>query len=104
MSKGQAEIKITVLKVFKPEEVFKDPPIKTKEPYPCPIHEEGQTFIVKGYNQPEGMCGFAWNVIWPFSMMLRNNSDLIWYYEKPGTLVCCCPDGLRPVVFKLERV
>jgi len=50
------------------------------------------------------MCGFAWNVIWPFSMMLRNNGDLNWYYEKPGTLIGCCPDGLRPVVFKLERV
>jgi uncharacterized repeat protein (TIGR04076 family) len=104
MSEEKGKLKITVLKVFKPEEVFKDPPIKTKEPYPCPVHKEGETILVEGYDQPEGICGFAWNVIWPFAMMLLNNGDLNWYYEKPGILVASCPDGLRPVIFKIERL
>jgi len=25
------------------------------------------------------------------------------YYEDHGVAVACCPDGLRPVIFKLER-
>jgi len=104
MSEEQAKVKITVLKVFKPEEVFKEPPVKTKEPRPCPLHKEGQTFLLDGYNQPEGVCGFAWSVIMPWAAMLRNHGDLKWYYEETGACVIGCPDGLRPVIFKVERV
>jgi len=104
MSEEQAKVKITVLKVFKPEEVFKEPPVKLKVPHPCPVHKVGQTFLLEGYNQPEGVCGFAWNSIMPWAVMLKNHGDLKWHYEEPGACVVCCPDGLRPVIFKIERV
>lgn len=100
-----SKIKITVLKVFKPEDVFKEPPVKTKEElHPCPIHKEGQTFLVDGYNQSEGICGHAWGAIWPYFMMLKNNGDMASFYEDTGACVIGCPDGLRPVIFKVERV
>ena len=27
---------------------------------PCPVFEEGQTFVVQGSAQPEGFCSAAW--------------------------------------------
>jgi uncharacterized repeat protein (TIGR04076 family) len=101
----EKNIKITVLKVFKPEEVFKEPPVKTmKELHPCPIHERGQTFLVYGDDQSEGICGHAWGAIWPYFMMLKNNGGLASHYEDPGVCVIGCPDGMRPVIFKIERL
>ena len=39
----EPEIKITVLKVFKPEEVFKEnPPMKMLNSGPCPVNDEGE--------------------------------------------------------------
>ena len=42
----QPKIKISVLKVFNPEEVFKEnPPMKMVNPGPCPINKKGETFV-----------------------------------------------------------
>ena len=46
------KIKISVLKVFKPEEVFKEnPPMKMVTPGPCPTNKLGETFVVDGFDQ-----------------------------------------------------
>jgi uncharacterized repeat protein (TIGR04076 family) len=60
----QPKIKISVLKVFKPEEVFKEnPPMKMVNPGPCPTNKLGETFVVDGFDQQEGLCGHAWGAI-----------------------------------------
>ena len=101
----EPKIKISVLKVFKPEEVFKDnPPMKMVNSGPCPVNKEGETFMVEGFDQPEGLCGHAWGAIWPYFMMLKNNGEFPSFYEEPGVCAITCPDGLRPVLFKVERI
>ena len=102
MSEEQGKVKITVLKTLKTEELFKDP-IKTKQGSICPNHKEGQIFYYET-KKPEGFCTYAWGAIWPFVMALSNHSDFQWLYEDPGVAVTTCPDGLRPVIFKLELV
>ena len=107
--KPLSKVKITVLRCFKPEEVFKDLPVKAKylNGNPCPLHEEGQIFYLEddatGDRGPEGFCWYAWNAIMPYTMTLRHQGDFDEWYEEPGVCVLCCPDGLRPVVFKIER-
>jgi uncharacterized repeat protein (TIGR04076 family) len=46
LDKEEGPIKITVLKWFDTEEVFKDPSVKSKYSGPCPIFKEGQVFYV----------------------------------------------------------
>jgi uncharacterized repeat protein (TIGR04076 family) len=98
-------LEITVLKLFDTKEVFKDPPIKAKYSGPCPVFKEGQVFQVDEYCcRPKEFCTWAWEAMFAMIMTLRFGGDL-WgeYYEEPGVVVTCCPDGLRPVIFKLER-
>ena len=95
-------IKITVLKRFDTAEVFKDPPVKAKYSGPCPVFKEGQVFHVDD-SMPSEFCPYAWNAIFPMIMTLRFGGNCLEWYEESGVGVTCCSDGLRPVIFKLER-
>lgn len=102
MGKEASRIKIAVLRCFDTGEVFKDPPVKAKYSGPCPIFKEGQVFYVDD-SMPSGFCPYAWSTIFPLIMTLRFDGNCYEWYEEPGVGVTCCPDGLRPVIFKLER-
>ena len=97
-----SKVKVTVLKRFNPEEVFKDPPVKAKYSGPCPIFKEGQVFHVDD-SMPTGFCPYAWDAIFWAIVTLRSNGNFSEWYQEPGVAVACCTDGLRPVIFKLER-
>lgn len=98
-----SNVKVTVIRRFNPEEVFKVPPVKAKYSGPCPVFEEGQEFIVDD-TMPNGFCPYAWAVLRDGIMTLGANGNFSDWYEEPGVAVSCCPDGLRPVIFKIERV
>ena len=102
MNKEASRIKITVLKRFDTKEVFKDPPVKAKYSGPCPIFEEGQVFYVDDSLQ-SGFCPYALDSIFLAVIALKSNGNFSEWYDEPGVAVGCCPDGLRPVIFKLER-
>jgi len=99
-----SDLKITVLKVFHPDEVFGDNyPIKKQDWMgPCYIHREEQEFLVKGGEKPEGFCSGAWVAIYPHIRLLVMGGDMPGV--EPGLALGSCNDGLRPVVFKIERV
>jgi uncharacterized repeat protein (TIGR04076 family) len=69
----------------------------------CPAVEVGQEFMVEGWKMPEGFCAWAWADIHRDLTVLACGGDFPWIKE-PGVMISCCTDGLRPVVFKLERV
>ena len=96
-------LKITALKVFSPEEVFPVPPVEVPEGFgPCGVHEVGQEFTVGvDASMPEGFCRWAWDHILPHVKVLLYR-DYPWSVA-PGKWVVCCTDGMRPVVFKLEK-
>ena len=102
MDKEAGRIKTTVLKCFDTKEVFEDPPIKTKYSGPCLIFKEGQAFYVDD-SMPSGLCPFAWDVMFLAVITLKFDGNFLEWYDEPGAVVTCCPDGLRPVIFKLER-
>lgn len=101
MNKEDYPIRITLLKRFDTREVFKDPPVKAKYSGPCPIFKEGQAFDVDD-SMPRGFYPYTWNVVFPFIVILRFNGNCFEWYEEPAVVVGCCPDGLKPVVFKIE--
>lgn len=62
-----------------------------------------------GYEKPDGFCDEAWKSISHYVFVLAHGApDEKWFYgkwvQKPGTAICSCNDGLRPVIFKLERM
>jgi uncharacterized repeat protein (TIGR04076 family) len=104
--KEKKKVKITVLKIFDPEEVFKDPPVEHVEPWgPCPIFTEGQELIVsESGGMPEGFCTSAWQTIWGNVRTLSFGGNFPYFKKEKGAIISCCSDGLRPVIFKLERL
>lgn len=99
------KVKITVLKRFSPSEIFKKSPITPVEYLTaCELFRDDQEFIVdENLKMPENFCPFAWHAIFHNVILLAYGGNLPWYLEK-GTAINCCTDGLRPVVFKLERI
>ena len=70
----------------------------------CPIFEDGQTFISEDWpTMPEGFCERAWPDIRHEVAMVMYEATVPWI-EKPGMTITCCNDGLRPVIFRIERI
>jgi len=102
-----AEARITVLRrTFQAELVAEeicDPDFRATFER-CPIFREGQSFIAEGWPaQPSGFCPRAWHNIRHEVEMVMHGARAPWIAQ--GTFVItCCNDGLRPVIFRIERV
>lgn len=75
----------------------------------CPMLQTGQVFYAD-YACPEGFCSEAWKAIYQYVFALAHGTgkegELFYYGDwirKPGVAICSCNDGLRPVIFKIER-
>ncbi|MGD8506715.1 MAG: TIGR04076 family protein [Candidatus Bathyarchaeota archaeon] len=99
------KVKITVLKRFHPSEVFVNSLVTPVHKHfeACGLYRDCQEFIVEDLRMPEDFCNSAWVSMYGNIQLLSFGGDLPWFKEK-GIAVNCCIDGLRPVIFKLERI
>jgi len=98
-------LKITVLKRLDPSKLFETLPVARKDwMVPCDIYKDGQEIIVgEDLRMPEGFCPSAWQTIYHNIRTLGFGGNLP-YFDEKGVAVSCCSDGLRPVIFKIERI
>ncbi|MFP3952149.1 MAG: TIGR04076 family protein [Candidatus Bathyarchaeia archaeon] len=96
------DVKITVVSMLKPGKVF-DELAADSVTAECGRVNIGDEFISKELNMPEEFCSWAWADIQRDVAHLALGGNFPWI-KKEGSMVSCCTDGLRPVVFKLERV
>jgi uncharacterized repeat protein (TIGR04076 family) len=97
-------LKITVLKRTDPKELFKTYPVAEQDWFePCDVYKDGQEFIIENQQMPEGFCPSAWHAIYPNIRTLGFGGNLPYFKEK-GVTISCCTDGMRPVIFKIERI
>ena len=95
--------KITVLKRLFDEELAKE--YGADGIGKCPMHEEGQTYYAD-FAKPENFCDEAWKAIYQYAFALAHGCELFYYKDwikTPGVAICSCNDGIRPVIFKIER-
>ncbi|MGD2201670.1 MAG: TIGR04076 family protein [Candidatus Bathyarchaeota archaeon] len=99
------KLKITVLKRTDPKDLFDEYPVAERDWFvPCGVYEDDQEIIVEEDTQmPEGFCQSAWMAIYPTVRTLAFGGNLP-YFEEEGVSVSCCTDGMRPVLFKIERI
>ncbi|MGY5854763.1 MAG: TIGR04076 family protein [Candidatus Thorarchaeota archaeon] len=99
-------LKITVVRKYSPEEVFGQEMIQKSsgKPIPtCQFLHEGQEFIAENsFKMPEGFCGWAWRDLTVRLTKFDLVDDMDWP-EKNVTYVAC-GDGVRPVIFRLEKL
>ena len=103
--KKMSRCKITVLKTLYHKDLVQEY-LKTEnqESYGiCYRHQVGQEFIIDSFDKPENFCAWAWADIHREIISVMFNADFP-IYKKPGTIIGSCTDGIRPVVFKIERM
>lgn len=65
-------------------------------------HQVGDEFLFTD-KSPGGLCGWAYNAIYPAVETLMYGGNFPWEPE-PGTARVVCPDPEVPVIFELRRV
>ncbi|MCP4543541.1 MAG: TIGR04076 family protein [Chloroflexi bacterium] len=93
--------KITVLKKAFDQDLADEYCLPTS---PCSKFTKGQEFIVERGERPEDFCDWAWNDLNKVWVALRHRGDFGGWMKNEKSLVECCTDGIRPVVFKLEYI
>lgn len=104
-----AECRITVLKrtfdAGLAEEHLK------QEQGPCPVFREGQEFVTSNaMERPQGFCDWAWNDIYRMVAVLSRGGnfsrggDYDGWMKDDRSIIACCTDGIRPVIFRVERI
>ena len=87
--------KITVLRLDFNEDLYIQYPYGNASP--CGRLSVGQEFVsINRWDPPEGFCVWAWRDLIPVIQSYHEGRD------HPS--IQCCTDGLRPVIFKLERI
>ena len=100
-----SRIKITVVKKFEPKDIIGEDFIRPDgRPITICGFREGQEFIVEERGtMPEGFCHHAWYGLYKNVNVLKYGGGFPdWTGE--DMIYTACPDGLRPVCFKLERM
>jgi uncharacterized repeat protein (TIGR04076 family) len=73
---------------------------------PCPYYTVGQEFIIEnlGDRPADFFCDWAWNDLYKFVLVLMIGGDFSPWMKDSNTFIACCTDGIKPVIFKLERL
>lgn len=96
------KVKITVLEKVKTGKVFDKYAHNVEEE--CPMFDIGHEFVVEeNQKMPEGFCSWAWADIHRDIEVLMFGGNFPWINDE-GVMISSCTDGLRPVIFKLERI
>ena len=105
MGKDVRTVKITVVKRLNRDEIHAGsaPGCSSRSESVCPLFREGQEFLAEYTRMPEGFCPGAFADLFRFILALQSGADFPWMNER-GTVLDCCNDGFRPVIFRLERV
>ncbi|MBN1799400.1 MAG: TIGR04076 family protein [Spirochaetales bacterium] len=94
--------KITVLKRMINKELA-DEYLTDNKLTACDMFTDGQEFIAKdAFSIPEGFCSWAWADMRGYILATTTGGSFPWM-RRQQAVIACCTDGLRPVVFKIER-
>ena len=100
-------VKITVMKTeYYPDLVEDVDQSVLPTPFgPCPIFKVGDVYTVRDVDHiPNGFCSWAWADIERDVAMILFGATPQPYLKNRHSMYSSCDEGLRPVVFKIERV
>ncbi len=96
--------KITVIKKMENLELAEEYCVAGASACPCLAFTEGQEFITENLNQPANFCTWAWDDIFKYVTLLHCHGDMSNHINRQNTTIACCTDGIRPVVFRIEKI
>jgi uncharacterized repeat protein (TIGR04076 family) len=98
--------KITVLKTLYHQELAEEYRRNDVHKGPCPFFTEGQEFVVNYLVErpADFSCDWAWDDIHKVLLALMLKADFGTWMKDRNMFITCCTDGIKPVVFKAERI
>ena len=96
------KVKITVLRTLFFDDIAKEyggPNVQQGCAY-----KPGDTWLAD-FRKPDGLCDEAWQSLQHYVFALAHGANDFYYSgwnKEAGTAIVSCPDGFRPVIFKLE--
>lgn len=97
-------VKITVVKKTNSKDVFgENSPATSDVASECDQLKVGQEFISDKGECPPGFCPWAFADIHRDIIHILMGGSYSWIKEK-GVAISSCTDGLRPVIFKIEKI
>ncbi|MFW9962563.1 MAG: TIGR04076 family protein [Candidatus Sifarchaeia archaeon] len=97
------KLKITVMRTCTPEEIFGHEILRDGKPIRACSYEAGEEFIMDNHlDRPKDFCGQAWQDLYTTLMIYYYGGDFD--YPEPGVTYQPCGDGIRPVIFKIEKM
>jgi len=70
---------------------------------PCSRFKDGEVIRLDGITPPPEFCPRAWADIHGEVRMVASGGGQD-FVKRPGSAISCCTDGIRPVVFRIERM
>lgn len=101
-----AQIRITVLDTMSNPKLAEQFCKDGVSACPCKDFKPGQVFVTD-FNKPENFCEWAWNDIYKYVAIFLsggNMGDSFKWMKDNDNVIACCTDGIRPVIFKIERI
>ena len=100
---GQRDVRITAVRKTEYPDLMKrfENPIE----HACGV-SEGDVFVSKGGQRPEGFCESAWDSVVPFVRELADGGGDFFegWMKDPKSAMISCNDGFRPVSFLIEAL
>lgn len=98
-------IKITVVKQFEPKDIIGKDFIREngRKIEKCPYKEGMEFFVDETGNMPSGFCHHAWFGLYKNISILECGGNFQGW-TGDDMIYTACPDGIRPVIFKIERI
>ncbi len=98
--------RITVLKTLYHPDLAEEYRRSDVHKGPCPFFAEGQEFIVEYLTErPDDFrCDWAWDDIHKILLVLMTGGGFGTWMKDPNQFITCCTDGIKPVIFKVERI
>jgi uncharacterized repeat protein (TIGR04076 family) len=100
------KVKVTVVKTLNRKDIYGNKfPAKVNEAMltpQCHLFKEGQEFIMD-MTCPPDFCPWAYADIQRDIMHILWGGSYPWIAEE-GVAIACCTDGMRPVIFRIERI
>ena len=99
-------VRITVVKTEFYPEFVKDVDTSIEGEFgPCPFFKVGQVFIAENIDHiPKGFCSWAWADIERDVAMILFGAVPSPVLKNKHSMYSSCDEGLRPVVFRIERI
>lgn len=100
-------IKITVVKKILIDELISEFDDSNGLPFTeCDAFEVGQEFIYNevGDEMPKGFCATAWHDIFNAVMLIGYDAIPEPRLKNPHSTLSSCTEGLRSVIFKIEKI